>query len=86
MRRILLSTLAAVMLGGTLGGCYAHDDYRDREYREHELRGRHIYIDRSGREYRHARWHDEDVWQREDGRWYARHNDDWILRADVDVR
>ncbi|HEY2030969.1 MAG TPA: hypothetical protein VGH20_17350 [Myxococcales bacterium] len=84
MRRILLSTLAAVTLGGTLGGCYAHDDSRDREYR-HENRDRHVYIDRSGREYRHARWHDEDVWQREDGRWYTRNNNDWILRADVDI-
>jgi len=88
MRRILLSTLAAVTFAGTLGGCYAHDDYRDRDdyYRERQLRERHVYIDRSGREYRHARWHDEDVWQREDGRWYSRRDNDWILRADVDIR
>ena len=86
MRRILLSTLAAVTFAGTLGGCYAHDDYRDREYRVVPTHDRHVYIDRSGREYRHARWHDEDVWQREDGRWYARQHDDWILRADVDLR
>ena len=84
MRRILLSTLAAFTLGGTLAGCYAHDDYRDREIRErHERR---VYVDRDGREYRHARWHDRDVWQREDGRWYTRDNNDWVLMADVDIR
>jgi hypothetical protein len=86
MRRILLSTLAAVTLGGTLGGCYAHEDERGREYRVRDNRDRHVYIDRSGREYRHARWRDEDVWQREDGRWYTRRDNDWILRADVDIR
>lgn len=85
MRRILLTILAALTAGSTLGGCYAHED-REREREHYYHQQRHVYIDRSGREYRHARWRDEDVYQREDGRWYARRNDDWILRADVDIR
>jgi hypothetical protein len=49
MKRIILSALAALTLGGSLGGCYAHGtEYND------------VY----GRPYRHERWHDQDVWQR----------------------
>ena len=36
-------------------------------------------------EHRHERWHDQDVWRREDGRWCSRRGDDWVLRADVDI-
>jgi hypothetical protein len=82
MKKTLFATLAALTLGGTLAGCYAHEDYdHDRAYHHHD----DLYRDREGRVYRHERWHDQDVWQREDGRWYARQNNDWILRADVDI-
>jgi hypothetical protein len=71
MRRILLSALAALSLGGTLGGCYAHEvEYTD------------VY----GHPYRHERWHEEDVWLREDGRWYTRRGDQWVIRGDVVIR
>ena len=46
----------------------------------------HEYSEESGRPYRHERWHGEDVYQREDGRWYARHHDDWVLRAEVNIK
>jgi hypothetical protein len=82
MRRLLLSTLAALTLGGSMVGCFGHEEYRDRDgYRERD----HVYRDRDGREYRRQRWHDEDVYQREDGRWYSRRNNDWVIRADVDL-
>jgi hypothetical protein len=72
MRRILFSALAAL----TLAGCFAHDEYRDREYRGAD-----------GRVYRHERWHGDDVYYRhEDGRWYSRRGNDWVIRADVDLR
>jgi hypothetical protein len=76
MRRILLSTLAALTLGGSMAGCFAHEDRGNHD---------HLYRDRDGREYRHERWHDEDVYRREDGRWYSRRNNDWVIRADVDL-
>jgi hypothetical protein len=68
MKRVLLSLFAALTLGGSIGGCYAsHPEYTD------------VY----GRPYRHEHYKDQDVWQREDGRWYARHNNDWVVRGDV---
>ena len=36
------------------------------------------YRDHSGHPYHHRRWHDEVVYQREDGGWYARRNDAWV--------
>jgi hypothetical protein len=73
MKRFLLSALAAMTLGGSLmmDGCYAHEGY---------------YTDVYGRPYRHERWHDEDVWQREDGRWYGRRGEAWVVRGDVVIR
>jgi hypothetical protein len=44
------------------------------------------YRDENQRAYRHERWHGEDVYRREDGRWYARHNNEWVLRGEVDIR
>jgi hypothetical protein len=41
------------------------------------------YRDRSGHPYHHRRWHEEEVYQREDGGWYARRHNDWI-RIEVD--
>ena len=78
MRRILLGTLAAVTAAISFNGCYAHEDYRERPHHV-------VYYDNYGHEYRHARWRDQDVWQREDGRWYTRHNNDWVIQADVDI-
>jgi hypothetical protein len=69
MRRILLSTLAALTLGGSMVGCFAHEEYRDHD----------------GHAYRHERWHNEDVYRHEDGRWYSRRGNDWVVRADVDL-
>jgi hypothetical protein len=46
----------------------------------------HEYHGESGRPYRHERWHGEDVYRREDGRWYARRNNDWELRGEVDIK
>jgi hypothetical protein len=69
MRRILLSTLAALTLGGSMVGCFGHEEYRDR----------------GGHAYRHERWHNEDVYRHEDGRWYSRRGNDWVVRADVDL-
>ena len=54
----------------SLAGCFAHEE---------EYRGR------DGRAYRHERWHNEDVYRHEDGRWYSRRNNDWVIRADVDL-
>jgi hypothetical protein len=84
MRRIVLSTLAALTFAGSMVGCYGHDERRDRVERSREIRQQE-YRDREGRAYRHERWHDQDVYQREDGRWYSRRGDDWVIRADVDL-
>jgi len=43
----------------------------------------HEYAGHDGHPYRHERWHGEDVYRREDGRWYARHNNEWVLRSEV---
>jgi len=45
----------------------------------------HEYRDREGHPYRHGRWNGEDVYRREDGHWYARHNDEWVLRPEVRI-
>ena len=50
-------------------GCFGHEEYRDR----------------GGHAYRHERWHNEDVYRHEDGRWYSRRGNDWVIRADVDL-
>jgi hypothetical protein len=42
-----------------------------------------IFRDPQGREYRHARWHDEHVYQREDGRWHARRHGAWVVVEDA---
>ena len=42
-----------------------------------------VYHDRYGHPYHHRRWHDEYVYQREDGNWYARRHDNWVhIEAD----
>lgn len=79
MRRILLSTLGALILSG----CFAHEPgYRDGRREE---QAREEYRDSHGQQYRHARWHDEDVYRREDGHWYSRRNNDWVMRAEVNI-
>jgi hypothetical protein len=37
------------------------------------------FRDEHGRAYRHERWHGEHVYQREDGHWYARRNNGWVV-------
>ena len=74
MRRILVSVLVAL----TLGGCYVHGPDRREERREAECR------DREGRPCRHERWHDEDVYFR-DGRWDSRRGNEWVVRPEVDI-
>ena len=46
----------------------------------------HEYAGPDHRPYRHQRWHDEDVYRREDGRWYVHRNNQWVLRPDVEER
>ena len=41
------------------------------------------YHDVHGNRYRHERWHEQHVYQHEDGRWYARSNNSWVVVADV---
>lgn len=70
MRRLLLAVLAASTLAGPMTGCfYSHAD--DWAY------------DRDHRAYRHRHWRDEEVYRREDGRWYARRRGAWIVVEDV---
>ena len=45
----------------------------------------HEYHDNQGHVYRHARWHGEDVYRHEDGRWYARRNNEWVVRPEVTI-
>jgi uncharacterized protein YceK len=45
----------------------------------------HEYRDDAGHPYRHSRWQGEDVYRREDGHWYARHDNQWVLRGDVHI-
>ena len=79
MRRIILSALAALTLGGTLTACYGPETVRG----DHERREERVYRDREGRLYRRARWNNEDVYRREDGRWYARRGENWEVREKV---
>ena len=80
MRRVLLSVLTAL----TLSGCFTHEgDHRDRGAVESQQRAE--YRDSRGQPYRHARWHDEDVYRREDGHWYSRRNNDWVMRAEINI-
>ncbi len=61
--RPIAGMLAALTLGATLTSCYAHEDW---EYdREHRL-------------YNHRHWREEEVYRREDGRWYARRHGTWF--------
>ena len=43
------------------------------------------YRDDHGHAYRHARWHDEHVYQREDGKWHARRNGVWVILPEVHI-
>jgi len=83
MRRILLSVLTAL----ALVSCYAHEpDRRDeRRAAEHEHHREAEYRDREGRPYRHEHWQGEDVYRLEDGRWYSRRGDEWVIRPEVDI-
>ncbi len=46
----------------------------------------HEYAGPDRQAYRHERWHGEDVYRREDGRWYARRNNEWVLEPGVEDR
>ena len=85
MRRILFSAFTALMLSG----CFAHEaDNRDRQ-REGGARDsqrQNDYRDNQGNPYRHERWQNEDVYRREDGHWYSRRNNDWIMRAEINIQ
>lgn len=88
MRRFVLAMVASVL---SLSGCYVRGhEYREHESREHERReheyGEHEYLGSNHRPYRHERWHGEDVYRREDGRWYARHNNEWVLRTEIVIQ
>ena len=45
----------------------------------------HEYRDDRGRAYHHRRWHNEELYQHEDGRWYARRHDNWV-HVEADFR
>jgi hypothetical protein len=78
MRR---SVLAMVITAVSLSGCYVRGhEYREHEYREHE------YLGADHRPYRHERWHGEDVYRREDGRWYVRRNNEWVVRTEIVIQ
>ena len=44
------------------------------------------YNDSYGHAYRHGRWHGEDVYRHEDGRWYAHRGGQWVVVEEVDIR
>lgn len=47
----------------------------------------HEYAGPDHRPYRHERRHGEDVFRREDGRWYVRRNNEWVVvRPDAEER
>ncbi len=72
MTRLLLSMMAVLTLATSFSqmGCYAEEVYRGPD----------------GRPYRHERWHDEHVYQHEDGRWYAHRGGNWVVVEGVDIR
>jgi len=70
MTRLLLSMMAVLTLATSFAGCYSDEVYRGRD----------------GRAYRHERWHDEHVYQHEDGRWYANRSGNWVVVEGVDIR
>jgi hypothetical protein len=43
------------------------------------------YRDPYGHPYAHRNWRGEEVYQREDGRWYARRSNNWIV-VEGDIR
>jgi len=69
--RWMLAGLSALTLGGTVSGCFVHGE--DWEY------------DHDHRRYRRERWRDEDVYRREDGRWYARRHGGWVVVEGVTI-
>jgi len=46
----------------------------------------HEYVGPDHRPYRHERWHGEDVYQHEDGRWYVRREHEWVVRPEVVIK
>jgi hypothetical protein len=80
MKKIIYSVLTALLLSGCLAPGYGERRGESREQQREE------YRDRYGNQYRHERWHDEDVYRHEDGRWYSRRNNDWILRAEINLQ
>ena len=80
-RSVLAMVVTAVVTALSLGGCYVREhEYREHEYREHE------YLGSDHRPYRHERWHGEDVYRREDGRWYVRRNNEWVVRSEIVIQ
>jgi hypothetical protein len=69
--RFFSAMLAVLFLAGafTATACYVEDVQRGP----------------NGRVYRHARWHDEHVYQHEDGRWYAQRNNTWVVVEDARI-
>jgi hypothetical protein len=43
------------------------------------------YRDDHGHLYRHERWNGEHVYLREDGRWHARRNGQWVVVEGVNI-
>lgn len=68
MSRHAWMLVAALTLSGISGGCLVRESPHEGEFHDH-----------GGQPYRHARWHDEDVYKHEDGRWYAHRNGSWVV-------
>jgi len=80
--RFVLGAMAALTLGSSLPGCF----WREREPENRRVaREREWERDHEGHAYRRERWKDEDVYRREDGRWYARRADAWVVVGDVRI-
>ncbi len=82
MRRSVLAMVTMVVTASLLGGCYV----RGHEYREHEREHEHEYLGSDHRPYRHEHWHGEEVYRREDGRWYVRHDEVWVVRPEIVIQ
>jgi len=73
--RILSRSILSMLAVLTLATCFSQTACYAEEYR-----------DGHGHPYRHERWHGEHVYQREDGRWYAHRDNNWVIVEGVDIR
>lgn len=83
MKRLLIGALSA----SVLAGCYAQRETRREQRAEARREAREQWeLNHEGQPYRRERWRDQDVWRRDDGRWYTRRNNDWVVVEGVEIR